>query len=211
MLDILAKLILSGSLGGLIGLEREQSNKPAGLRTNVLIAMGTTAFALLSLNVPSPSVFDPSRIAAQIITGIGFIGAGVIIRAKASVHGVTTAATIWAVTAIGMAVGFGKYPLAVFLTFLAYIVLTILKEADKKIRGIHKQVTLQILLSERREIPILRSIAEEIGAETEEIKVRKREDRKYDVELSVTIDSRFEGELISRIFELRSAEKVENI
>ncbi len=209
MLEILAKLILSGSLGGIIGLEREQSNKPAGLRTNVLLAMGTTAFTILSYSVPGTG-FDPSRIAAQIISGIGFIGAGVIIRTRASVYGVTTAATIWAVTAIGMAVGFERYILAVLLTFFSFVVLTLLKEADKRIKKKIKQTTLYITLKDRREIPTLRKIIEEVGGEIEEMVVKK-EEKKYKAEVSVLVEEKLEGELMSRVFELRSAEEVENV
>jgi len=208
MLEILAKLVLSGSLGGIIGLEREQSNKPAGLRTNVLLAMGTTAFTMLSFMVPGAG-FDPSRIAAQIISGIGFIGAGVIIRTKASVHGVTTAATIWTVTAIGMAVGFEKYSIAVSLTFLAYFVLTILKVADRKIRKRIKVVSFYITLGDRKELPVLQKIVEEVGGEIDDFRV-KRKDKKYSIEMSVSIDEKEERELVSRIFELKSAEEIEN-
>lgn len=209
MLEVLAKLILSGSLGGIIGLEREQSNKPAGLRTNVLLAMGTTAFTILSYSVPGAG-FDPSRIAAQIISGIGFIGAGVIIRTRASVHGVTTAATIWSVTAIGMAVGFDKYVLAVLLTFFSFVVLTLLKKADKRIKRKMKQTTIYITLKDRREISTLRKIIDEVGGDIEEM-IIKKEDKKYKAEISLSIEERLESELMGRIFELRSAEEVENV
>lgn len=209
MLEIVAKLILSGSLGGIIGLEREQSNKPAGLRTNVLLAMGTTAFTILSYSVPGAG-FDQSRIAAQIISGIGFIGAGVIIRTRASVYGVTTAATIWSVTAIGMAVGFEKYVLAVLLTLFSFVVLTLLKEADKRIKRKIKQTTLYVTLKDRREISTLRKLIEEVGGDIEEMIVKK-EDKKYKAEISISIEERLESELMGRVFELRSAEEVENV
>ncbi|HET7273730.1 MAG TPA: MgtC/SapB family protein, partial [Longimicrobiaceae bacterium] len=115
-IDLLGRLLLAALLGGLIGLERELSSKPAGLRTNLLICVGATLLMELSLTVAAEAnaanlaagvAFraDPARIAAQIVTGIGFLGAGTIMQARGSVVGLTTAATIWVVAAIGMAVG----------------------------------------------------------------------------------------------------------
>lgn len=98
-------------LGGLIGLERELRDKPAGFRTIILICLGACIFTILSQVVGGPDA-QGTRIAAQIVTGIGFIGAGAILRDRQAVFGLTTAATIWAVAAIGMAVGFGLLALA---------------------------------------------------------------------------------------------------
>jgi len=101
------KLLLAAFLGGIIGLERELRGKPAGLRTNILIAMGAALFTTISLQMAVNS--DPTRIAAQVVTGIGFLGAGVILREHGAVVGLTTAATIFVVAAIGVAVGAGLW------------------------------------------------------------------------------------------------------
>ncbi len=208
-LNVLAKLLLSGSLGGIIGLERELSRKPAGLRTNILLAMGTTGFALLSLAVPVKG-FDPSRIAAQIIAGVGFIGAGVIIRTRASVHGVTTAATIWAVTAVGMAVGFSRYYLAVSLTALAFLVLAALRSVEARMVRKTSLSNLNVYINNRREIPILKKLVEDARGEVLDMGITK-EGKVFRVEMMVEILPSLEGELVARIFELRSVERVENV
>ncbi len=124
---VLLRLVVAVLLGGAIGFEREVGGKPAGLRTHALVCLGATLFMLVS--VRSPDFFpgtgpvDPGRIAAQVVTGVGFLGAGTIIRAGGSVRGLTTAASIWAVAAIGLSVGVGYYITAVFCTGLALVVL----------------------------------------------------------------------------------------
>lgn len=120
--DFLVQLGLAVLLGGIIGLEREVRGKPAGLRTNILIALGATMFTRLSVYMAGDHG-DPARIAAQILTGIGFLGAGVILHTMGSVTGVTTAATIWVVAAIGMAVGVSAYVEAVASSLVVMVVL----------------------------------------------------------------------------------------
>jgi putative Mg2+ transporter-C (MgtC) family protein len=121
------KLIISMILGGLIGLERKQKGQNAGIRTFALICMGATLAMLISIYVPQVYLGlkngDPGRIAAQVISGIGFLGAGAIIQMKGSVRGLTTAAGIWMVAIIGMTVGLGMYLLAVVGTLLVVVVL----------------------------------------------------------------------------------------
>lgn len=108
-LDLLGHLLLATVLGGAIGWERERSQKPAGLRTNVLICVGAALLADLSAKIGPMSgvASDPTRLAAQVVTGVGFLGAGAIIQQRGTVTGLTTAATIWVVAAIGLAAGFG--------------------------------------------------------------------------------------------------------
>jgi len=134
MLTILIKLGLAVVLGGAIGLEREFSQKPAGLRTNILICMGSAMMMAMSdalLADRAAGSADSLRIAAGVITGMGFIGAGAIIRAGGHVHGLTTASTLWAVTALGLVVGSGLYLIAV--VFAAVIILNLI--AFRKIEG----------------------------------------------------------------------------
>src|SRR5215813_6753178 len=147
-LDLLAKLALSVVLGGAIGIERELSGKPAGLRTNILICLGSVLLTDLSIRIAiapdGTRIGDPGRIAAQIVTGIGFLGAGSILQSRGAVLGLTTAATIWVVAAIGMVVGAGLYFEATGTTVLVVLVLTALGRVERRILARHRMVTLVI-------------------------------------------------------------------
>ena len=125
IVDVFLRLALAAGLGGAIGLEREYHRKPAGLRTNMLIALGSALFSVLSIEVGS-SAGSPDRIAAQVITGIGFLGAGAIMRTGGDVHGLTTAATIWVNAAIGMAAGVGAFGVATGAAATTLVVLVVL-------------------------------------------------------------------------------------
>ncbi len=124
-LDLLGHLLLATVLGGAIGFERQHAHKPAGLRTNILICVGAALLTDLSVRTAllSEGPADPARISAQIVSGIGFLGAGVILQARGSVTGLTTAATMWVVAAIGMNVGSGAVIEAVGATVLVLFVL----------------------------------------------------------------------------------------
>jgi putative Mg2+ transporter-C (MgtC) family protein len=119
----IGKLILAAVLGGLIGLERELKHRPAGLRTNMFICFGAAMFTVLSDRFAAHFGGDHARIASQIIPGIGFIGAGSILRERGSVTGLTSAATVFVVASIGMAAGGGFYLLAVFATIVILVAL----------------------------------------------------------------------------------------
>ena len=121
-LELMAQLALGTILGGAIGLERELGGKPAGLRTNILICLGSVLYTKLSITMATGNA-DPTRVAAQIVTGVGFIGAGTILHARGMVVGLTSAATIWVVAAIGVALGAGFYAEAVGTTLLVLLVL----------------------------------------------------------------------------------------
>ena len=123
--DYVWRLILAAGLGAAIGLEREYRQKPAGLRTNILIAVGAALFTIISLTLTG-GADDRSRVAGQIVTGIGFLGGGAIMRYRDTVHGMTTAATIWVNAAIGAAAGAGQYALAAFTAALTLVVLVVL-------------------------------------------------------------------------------------
>jgi putative Mg2+ transporter-C (MgtC) family protein len=128
-LEILLRVGLAAVLGGAIGFERELREREAGLRTHLLVSVGAALFTLVSayawtdwaFSTERGLVFDPTRIAAQVVTGIGFLGAGAIIRQGLSVRGLTTAATLWVVAAIGMATGAGYYAAAVITTVLVLV------------------------------------------------------------------------------------------
>ena len=125
--EMIARLLLAVVLGILVGMEREISHRPAGLRTHALVSLGACLFTIISIDYFD---VDPARIAAGIVTGIGFIGAGSIIAEKGHVHGITTAASLWCVAAIGLAVGVGAYVLAVVSSALVFGVLW-LRKAEK--------------------------------------------------------------------------------
>ncbi len=130
VLGVFLRLLLAAGLGAAIGVEREYRQKPAGLRTNILIAMGAALFTIVSLSmVKTGGASD--RIAANIITGVGFLGGGAILRSGTSVHGMTTAATIWVNAAIGMAIGFGDYTLGAAATVVTLIVLAVLPPIER--------------------------------------------------------------------------------
>jgi putative Mg2+ transporter-C (MgtC) family protein len=126
----IAAVLLAVVLGSIIGLERELSGKPAGLRTNILICLGAAVFTIISKQMAEVGG-SVTRIAAQIVTGVGFLGAGAIIQDRGGVHGLTTAATIWLVASIGMACGAGFYSLAVISAIIAVVVLIGLAKFEK--------------------------------------------------------------------------------
>ena len=128
----LARLILAAALGAAIGLERELKHRPTGLRTVMFICFGSAMFTILSERLAGPEVADHTRIAAQIITGIGFIGAGAILHDKGSVSGLTSAATIFVAAGIGMAAGGGLYETAIFSTVLVIISLLLLGAVETR-------------------------------------------------------------------------------
>jgi putative Mg2+ transporter-C (MgtC) family protein len=130
----LGQMILSIVLGGVLGWERERIHKPAGLRTYILVCMGSLLYTKLSqsavLGLPDGQTGDPTRIASQILTGIGFIGAGVIMKQSDHVVGITTAAGLWLSAAVGMAIGFDQYLMAISTAVLGVVVLLILRSAN---------------------------------------------------------------------------------
>ena len=130
--EVFIRLGLAALLGGIIGLERESRQKPAGLRTNILITLGSAVFSILSIEI-GMDAGSPDRVAAQIVTGIGFLGAGAIMQKGMDVQGLTTAATIWVNAAIGMAVGVGSFTLAMGSAAVALITLTALGVIESRV------------------------------------------------------------------------------
>ena len=145
------KMLLSVALGGAIGYERKRKGQIAGVRTFALISMGATLAMILSIYVPQEYLGlkngDPARIAAQVITGIGFLGAGAIIQMKGSVRGLTTAAGIWMAAAIGMSVGVGMYVIAVVSTLLILATLILFERYERRINLVRETKFLRIVVS----------------------------------------------------------------
>ena len=118
-LETFGSLLLAVALGAIVGIQREKAHRPAGLRTHMLVCLGSCLFTIISVSFS----LDPARIASGIVAGIGFIGAGTIWAEKDKVKGITTAASLWATSAIGLTVGIGDYPLAITVTILVFIIL----------------------------------------------------------------------------------------
>ena len=134
--DAIIRLAVSFFLGAIVGFERQYHEKPAGFSTNTLICMGSTVFAMISLISAQYYGGDPARIAAQIVTGVGFLGAGSIIREGNKISGLTTAAGIWVVAAIGMATGYGEFAVAGF----AVLLVLLLQVYRRKVLGVFESV-----------------------------------------------------------------------
>ena len=152
---VFGKLLIAAILGGFIGWEREKRGRPAGLRTHLLVCVGVTLMMLVSEHIfvhyqgyKSDSVLriDPARIAAQVVTGVGFLGAGTIMRFKASVRGLTTAASLWIVSGIGLAVGSGFILPAIFTTIIAIATLIFLPKVEGEMEK-DKYMTIKMLIS----------------------------------------------------------------
>jgi len=129
-IEAIIKLILGTFLGGTLGYEREKIKKPAGLRTHMLVSLGSTLFTIISFTA---FPIDPARIASYVVMGIGFIGAGTVLQMKKKVTGLTTAASLWVAASIGMTVGVGYYYIAIFTTIFSFLILR-LSSIEREIR-----------------------------------------------------------------------------
>jgi putative Mg2+ transporter-C (MgtC) family protein len=127
-------LLMAFACGAIVGFEREKGHKPAGLRTQILICLGSAVFTMVSMS-PALGGREPARIAAQIVTGVGFLGAGSILRDRAGITGLTTAATIWTVSAIGIVVGAGYVTAGVLLSFGVLLVLSAFRQVEAHLGG----------------------------------------------------------------------------
>lgn len=184
-LELLVQLVLAVFLGGAIGLERELKGKPAGLRTNILICIGATLYTVLSAYMGHQQG-DPTRIAGQIITGVGFIGAGTILHTRGAVTGLTSAATIWVVAAIGMALGAGAYTEAVGTTFLVMLILAGLGYFERLIA--RHSTSSHLLVHVKPEVSALEDL--ESLLRRSGLDVSRVESRREDVDLVVEFDLR---------------------
>lgn len=143
--EIAARLILALILGGLIGIERESTGRPAGFRTHILVSMGSALIMIVSAYSFPGMHKDAARIAAQVVSGIGFLGAGTIMREGANVRGLTTAASLWTVAGIGLTVGAGFYFAAILGTVLVVLTLVLLNQLEWKVLTTrHEILTLVI-------------------------------------------------------------------
>lgn len=149
---VIMQLLVATICGGLIGYQREASERPAGFRTHVLVCVGSAIYMLVSVAVAGDR-FDPARIAAQVASGIGFLGAGTIIKQGSIVRGLTTAASLWAVAGVGLAAGYGGKALAIALigTIVVFFALTVLGQFERRIERARRRYNISITLVNPRE------------------------------------------------------------
>lgn len=166
------RLVVAALLGGVIGLERDLHGRSAGLRTHALVSLGSAVFTLVSYfaagaltwdGSAAANLYDPGRIAAQVVTGIGFLGAGTIIKSDFSVRGLTTASSLWLVAGVGMASGMGLYCLAVTTSAMALLLLAGVGQLERFMRRDQLHV-LKIAVKGREHVPALRKFLEDYGA-----------------------------------------------
>ena len=178
--SFILRLIEAAILGGLIGLERERTNQPAGLRTHIILCLGSALIMEVSLRVGAGSpTGDPGRIAAQVVSGVGFLGAGAIMRMGASVRGLTTAASIWTTAGIGLAVGAGYHVEAVSVVVIMLLSLGVLKKVGRRISAGRRFKVVEIHVGGEDEetiIPEFEDILSKERCDVREIDVRKDPD-----------------------------------
>lgn len=191
--EIILKLALSCILGGIIGLERESLNRPAGLRTYTLVCMGSTLAMIVSLEMyyqfQATVNADPGRIAAQVVSGIGFIGAGTIIREGATIRGLTTAAGIWVVGCIGLAVGAGMYLPAIVTSILVLFILIYFVRLEERITGMRDYRAFSMIIEDTPgQVGRVGSALGDLGVSIKNIHLSRTEDQgRMEVEILVTL------------------------
>ncbi len=174
MAEIGLKIVLACVLAGAVGAEREWTGKWAGLRTHMLMAVGATLLAHLS-SLPAPgssASWDGGRIAAQIVTGVGFIGGGTILQSRGAIHGLTTAAGIWVAAAIGIAIGFSQFVAATVTTVALLLILTALRPLERHLQRGHLRV-VALHLGKGQKASQVMQIIEETAVETEGIEISR--------------------------------------
>ena len=177
--ELLLRLALSCVLGGIIGYERQSRRKVAGLRTNILVCLGSCLIMVLSealyLNVEGRTNADPARLAAQVVSGIGFLGAGAIMKEGLTVIGLTTAACLWVVAGVGLAVGAGYYTGALFTTALVFATLGTLSRIDEWLMH-ERNLTIILHCSERPgQMLLINRVLDELDLKIRSVKVRADE------------------------------------
>ena len=152
LLEITLRLLLSVAIGGAIGYEREQKNRPAGFRTHILVCVGAAVIAMIEQSSGLNIKIDGGRLTAQVISGIGFLGAGTIIRDNGSVKGLTTAASLWVVACLGLGAGYGLYTISVLSSIAVFGVLVSLKSFENKFFDKVKVLSLQVSYDDKAEM-----------------------------------------------------------
>ncbi|ORM70030.1 MgtC/SapB family protein [Pantoea rwandensis] len=188
--DMLIRIALAGILGGLIGLERQMRAKEAGLRTHILVGIGSAMFMLVSkygfsdMLTSDHVALDPSRIAAQVVSGMGFLGAGTIIIQKQIVKGLTTAAGLWVTAAIGLVIGSGMYEIGIYGTVLALVVLETFRRLSHLLIGRHHTLLVHL---KPKSVPLVLLVLQRENLRYGHIAVVNRDEESGLCELSVEV------------------------
>jgi putative Mg2+ transporter-C (MgtC) family protein len=186
LLNYSFRLVFALFIGGVIGLEREIKGKPAGMRTNMLMCMGSCLLMILSIEVATRAgrTGDPGRIAAQVVTGIGFLGAGTILRSRVSVTGLTSAATLWFVAALGLVIGNGDYVLAGVSALLIIITLSLLGSLETHLAVRQRRHVLQFRLAASRDaMRSVKGLLRDYRITPEDLAISRQEDEiVFDIE-----------------------------
>ena len=204
-LDYLFPLALSLILCGLIGLERESHGRAAGLRTHILVGISSTLIVLASIYMSQTTArgisTDPGRVAAGVVTGIGFIGAGTIMRFRASIKGLTTAASIWAAAAVGLAIGSGFYAGALTATALILFSLIFLARAERAfIRKADYKSLVVVSTCEINNLKLIKQVLDKYGADIEDFEISAAKDRnEINICFDIKIQERGQEELTAAI------------
>lgn len=226
--QMVLRLVLATVLGGMVGIERGKGDRPAGLRTHVLVCVGSTLFMLVSIfgfgdTTPVHTTVDDlgvrrdsARIAAQVVSGIGFLGAGTIIHEGLSVKGLTTAATMWMVSAIGLAVGSGMYIVSIASTILTLVVLTVLHSWEKQI-GLRGKTATRLIVARVQNRPgIITDVTNYLsinGVKLKSLNVKSGEEDSFlELELFVKYNPEVDNmEVISGLHSIEGFLSLENV
>ena len=216
-LDLALRLLIAAVLGAAIGLEREIHDHPAGMRTHLLVALGSALFTVMSIFgfvgvVAGQGAVDPSRIAAQIVTGIGFLGAGAILKYGTSIRGLTTAASLWATAAIGVAVGTGAYVLSGIATAIVLISLWPLNWVIDRIHGpADSLVHLRLGVRGLESVGQVSAAVREQGIDLVSIESQRLSKNRFEIDLDLRVRSATKlGALVESISNLADVEVIEN-
>lgn len=210
--ELLCRIIIAGICGGIIGYERKSRNKEAGIRTHMIVALGASLIMIVSkygfadILGEQGIALDPSRIAAQIVTGVGFLGAGMIFMRKNTISGLTTAAGIWATSAIGMSIGSGLYLLGIVTTVLIVVIQIILH--GRLLKETYKDEISFLLKKDKMAVNQLQELLEKDNIEILNIQISKKGEN-YLVELIVALPENYKATQLINLF--KDCEYIEEI
>lgn len=202
--ELLCRIIIAGICGGIIGYERKNRNKEAGIRTHMIVALGAALIMIVSkygfedILGKQGIALDPSRIAAQIVTGVGFLGAGMIFMRKNTISGLTTAAGIWATSAIGMSIGSGLYILGILTTVLIVVIQIILH--GRLLKETYKDEISFLIKKDKAAIDDLQKRLEAMHVEILNIEIKKQNDH-YVVEMVVSLPENYRTTEMLKLFQ----------
>ncbi|MTI69999.1 MAG: MgtC/SapB family protein [Firmicutes bacterium] len=213
--QIILRLVLSIFLSGIIGIERESIKRPAGFRTHILVCVGSTLVMLVGTHIfelyKYDTNLDPARLSAQVISGIGFLGAGTIIKEGDTVKGLTTAASLWAVACVGLAVGAGFYFGAITTTFLIFITLMVFTKIERNIKSRRNYIKLKVItINKPGQLGKLGIITGSMGATIESIELQTN-DKKSEAAIDLLIRLKDKKDGIKLVKEISTIEGVKEL